>query len=175
MGARTVRLVRNGGFMTPHRAESPYDWAALLALIRAAFAGMEGRIDPPSSMHALTEAAIAEQAAMGEVWAIGGPPMACVFLTRKPGRLYIGKLAVAGTMRGRGLARVLVGVAEARARAAGLPLLELQTRVELVENHAAFAAMGFVKVAETAHPGFARPTSFTFQRAVPPAAPAPPP
>jgi ribosomal protein S18 acetylase RimI-like enzyme len=161
--------------MTLHRAESPYDWAALLALIRAAFAGMEGRIDPPSSMHALTEAAIAEQAATGEVWVVGAPPVACVFLTPKPGRLYIGKLAVAEAQRGRGLGRLLVDLAEVRARAAGLPLLELQTRVELVENHAAFAAMGFVKVGATAHPGFARPTSFTFQRAVPPFAPALPP
>jgi phosphinothricin acetyltransferase len=123
----------------------------------------------------LTEAAIAEQAATGEVWAIGAPPVACVFLTPKPGRLYIGKLAVTGAMRRRGLARRLSDLAEARARALGLPVLELQTRVELVENHAAFASMGFVKVAETAHPGFARPTSFTYRRAVPLAAPAPPP
>jgi ribosomal protein S18 acetylase RimI-like enzyme len=159
--------------MTPYRAEGPHDWAALLALIRAAFAGMEGRIDPPSSMHALTEAGIADQAATGEVWAISAPPVACVFLTARPGRLYIGKLAVAEAQRGQGFARRLVDQAEARARALGLPVLELQTRVELVENHAAFAAMGFVKVGETAHPGFARPTSFTFQRAVPPAAPAP--
>jgi ribosomal protein S18 acetylase RimI-like enzyme len=161
--------------MTPHRAEGAYDWAALLALIRAAFASMEGRIDPPSSMHALTEAAIAKHAATGEVWAVGAPTVACVFLTPKPGRLYIGKLAVAEEHRGRGLARRLIDLAEARARAMGLPVLELQTRMELVENHAAFAAMGFVKVGETAHPGFARPTSLTFQRAVPPVVPVPPP
>jgi GNAT superfamily N-acetyltransferase len=161
--------------MTPYRADSAQDWAGLLALIRAAFAGMEGRIDPPSSMHALTEAGIAQQAAEGEVWVIGAPPVACVFLTPKPGRLYIGKLAVAEAQRGQGFARRLVDQAESRARALGLPLLELQTRVELVENHAAFAAMGFAKVGETAHPGFVRATSFTFRRAVPPAAPAPPP
>lgn len=175
MQAHPVRLVPNGGRMTPHRAENPYDWAALLALIRQAFAGMEGRIDPPSSMHALTESAIAEQAAAGEVWVIGAPPLACVFLTPKPGRLYIGKLAVAEAQRGRGLGRRLIDLAEVRARAMGLPLLELQTRVELVENHAAFAAMGFAKMGETAHPGHVRPTSLTFTRAVAPAAPAPPP
>ena len=37
--------------MTPYQAVAPYDWPALLALIQAAFAGMDGRIDPPSSMH----------------------------------------------------------------------------------------------------------------------------
>ncbi len=81
--------------MTPHRASDPYDWAALLDLIRRAFAGMEGRIDPPSSMHALTPESIAAQARSGEVWVIGAPPVACVFLTPKPGALYLGKLAVA--------------------------------------------------------------------------------
>jgi ribosomal protein S18 acetylase RimI-like enzyme len=161
--------------MTPHRAEDPYDWSALLSLIRSAFAGMEGRIGPPSSMHALTEAAIAEQAATGEVWVVGVPPVACVFLTPKPGRLYIGKLAVAEALRRCGLGRRLVDMAEARARAMGLPLLELQTRVELVENHAAFGAMGFTKVCETAHAGFSRPTSLTFTRAVATSAPDPPP
>ncbi len=81
--------------MTPHRALAPYDWPALLALIRAEFSGMEGRIDPPSSMHRLTAETIAEQATKAEVWVIGTPPRACVFLTPKADALYIGKLAVA--------------------------------------------------------------------------------
>lgn len=152
--------------MTPFRAQDPFDWAALLTLIRAAFAGMEGRIDPPSSMHALTAEGIARQAAEGEVWVIGAPPVACMFLTPKPGRLYIGKLAVSDAHRGRGLARRLIELAEIRARALGLPLLELQTRIELVENHATFASLGFRQTGATAHPGFARPTSLTFARTV---------
>jgi GNAT superfamily N-acetyltransferase len=153
--------------MTPHRVSEPYDWAAVLALIRAAFAGMEGRIDPPSSMYALTEAAIAEQARGGEVWVIGAPPVACVFLTPKPGALYIGKLAVAEAARGLGHARRLIEQAEDRARALGQPALELQTRIELTENHATFRALGFTQTGATAHPGFDRPTSLTFRRAVP--------
>jgi hypothetical protein len=42
----------------------------------------------------------------------------------------------------------------------------LQTRVELVENHAAFSRMGFAKTGESAHPGYDRPTSITMRRAV---------
>jgi len=38
--------------------------------------------------------------------------------------------------------------------------------VELVENHAAFAKMGFVRTGESAHPGYDRPTSITLRRAV---------
>ncbi len=153
--------------MTPHRATDPYDWEALLTLIRTAFSGMDGRIDPPSSMHSLTARSIADQARSGEIWVIGAPPIACVFLTPKPGALYIGKLAVDEAARGKGHARHLIRTATLRARALGLPALELQTRIELTENHATFRALGFRQVGSTAHPGFDRPTSLTFRRAVP--------
>ena len=46
----------------------------------------------------------------------------------------------------------------------GKPALELQTRIELTGNHAAFRRMGFVETARTAHPGFDRPTSITFRK-----------
>jgi ribosomal protein S18 acetylase RimI-like enzyme len=153
--------------MTPQRAQDPYDWQAILSLIQTEFAGMEGRIDPPSSMHRLTAATIAAQAQAGEVWVIGTPPVACVFLTRKAEALYIGKLAVRADQRGRGLARSLITLAESRARALGLRWCELETRVELTENHATFRAMGFVETARKSHAGFARPTSITFRKSVP--------
>ncbi|MBL8563447.1 MAG: GNAT family N-acetyltransferase [Gemmobacter sp.] len=143
------------------------DPAPVLALIRAAFADMAGRIDPPSSAGALTGAEVRRQAAEGEVWLIGRAPEACVFLTPKPGALYIGKLATAEGARRRGHARALITLAEARARALGLPLLELQSRIELVENHNAFKAMGFAVVGATRHPGYRRDTSLTFRRTVP--------
>lgn len=152
--------------MDPRRLTPADDMTALMALIRRAFAGMEGRIDPPSSMHRLTLAAIADQAGAGEVWAIGQPPVACLFLTPEPDALYLHKLAVDPGAQRRGHARRLIDVAVTRAQARGLPRLRLQTRVELTENHAAFHAMGFVQTAATAHPGYDRPTSLTFERAV---------
>jgi ribosomal protein S18 acetylase RimI-like enzyme len=151
--------------MTPQRAADPALWPPILALLHQAFAYMEGRIDPPSSLRDLTPEALTKQAAVGEIWLIGAP-VACVFLTPKPGVLYVGKLAVADVCRGQGLARALMGVAEARAREMRLPALELQVRVELVENQAAFRAMGFQEVGRTAHKGYDRPTSITYRRAV---------
>lgn len=152
--------------MTPYRVRGPYDWTALLALIRGAFAYMDGVIDPPSSMHRLTVEDIARQAEAGEVWAIGVPLVACMFLTIKGDWLYLGKLAVAGDQRGKGLARGLVDCAMRRAADLGLRGVELQTRIELTANHATFAAMGFVETGRSAHAGFDRATTLTFRRAL---------
>ena len=147
------------------RATDPFDWPGVLALIQRAFAGMEGRIDPPSSLHRLTAGGIAAQARTGEIWVV--PPLqACMFLTPKDGRLYLGKLAVEPALQGRGLARQLVALAEERARALGFAILELETRVELTENHAIFRHLGFVETGRKAHPGFDRPTSITFAKRV---------
>lgn len=159
------RTVPQSGLMTPQLAKDPALWPPILALLHEAFAYMEGRIDPPSSLRDLTPEALTRQAEVGEIWIIGAP-VACVFLTPKPGALYLGKLAVADSHRCQGLARRLIDLAEDRARALRIPALELQTRVELVENQAAFLAMGFQEVGRTAHDGYDRPTSITYRRAV---------
>ncbi|MGV6847555.1 MAG: GNAT family N-acetyltransferase [Marinibacterium sp.] len=138
----------------------------VLTLIQGSFADMDGRIDPPSSMHHLTLADIRHQCRAGEVWVIGDPVVACVFLSPRKRCLYLGKLAVAGPLRKSGLARQLIDTAAARAAALGLPVLEAQSRVELSEVHRAFARMGFAETGRTAHPGFDRPTSITLQRRI---------
>lgn len=149
--------------MTPYRLDSTSDFRPVLQLVQDSFAYMDTRIDPPSSMHRLTVEDIRQQAVAGEVWVIGAPPVACMFLTNKGNCLYLGKLAAAADHRGKGLARQMVAVAAARARALDLPAVELQTRVELTENHATFAALGFSETGRTAHPGYDRPTSITFR------------
>ncbi|MCF2905026.1 GNAT family N-acetyltransferase [Octadecabacter sp. CECT 8868] len=130
--------------------------------MRAAFAGMNGRINPPSSLERMTVDDLRNPAS--EVWVLGHPVVGTVVLTPKPRVLYVGKLAVAGKRRGVG--RMLMTVAEDRARALGLEWLELQSRVELVEVHAVFKALGFVEVMRTTHEGFKQPTSITFRKAV---------
>jgi GNAT superfamily N-acetyltransferase len=144
-------------------------WDDVRALILSAFAAIDGRIDPPSSARRLTAQSMAADAAGGGAWLLAeldGALVGCVFVTPKADALYIGKLAVRPDLQGRGIARALVAAARDEARRRGLAVLELQTRVELVENHAAFGRMGFTKTAETAHPGYARPTSITMRAAV---------
>lgn len=140
------------------------DLEAALEVMRSAFAGMEGRIDPPSSLHDLTLERFTQTAAEAEVWVAGDPVAGTVVLTSKPKILYVGKLAVKD--RRKGLGRRFMRLAEERARALGKDWLELQSRVELVEVHAAFKALGFREVMRTTHKGFTRPTSITFRKKV---------
>lgn len=144
------------------------DMGPLHMLLTQAFAYMEGRIDPPSSLAVMGVDDLARLARDSEIWVIDGAegPLACVILTPRNDTLYLGKLAVANMARGQGLARALVGLSLDRARALGLPDVSLQTRMELVENHATFVALGFQMTGTTAHPGFDRPTSVSFCRAV---------
>lgn len=149
--------------LTRHR---PGDAAlpGILELIRNNFAYMDGVVDPPSSVHHLSEDVLNEIAGQAEIWSIGMPPRACMILTPEPHALYIGKLCVAEAARSQGLARHLIEHATERAKALKLPALELQTRVELTANHAAFAALGFAEINRTAHAGYNQPTSLTFRK-----------
>ncbi len=149
--------------MQPVLATDPYDWPGLLALIARAFAGMEGRIDPPSSLHRLTPQGLATS---GEVWVLGKPAVACMVLKPVEGALYLGKLAVEPVLQGRGLGRLMVARAEDRAREMGLARLELETRVELSENHRFYLGLGFAEVGRSAHEGFERPTSARYSKRV---------
>lgn len=151
---------------TLHQMTPDEDFSALYTLLRRAFAYMEGRIDPPSSMASMTVSDLRDAARKHEVWVIeeSNRPIASMILTPKPDTLYLGKLATSPTHRQEGLARELLQHAETRARALGLGSITLQTRIELIENHATFRAMGFTQIGETAHPGFDHPTSLTYRK-----------
>lgn len=155
------------GVIIPERCSVDDDRIpAILSLIQGAFAYMDDRIDPPSSMKKLTLKDIGKQCTTGEVWIVGSPLQACVFLRNNCGRMYLGKLAVQDHSRRQGLARRLVQLAEERAHSKGLQELELEVRIELVENHRAFEAFGFKKISEGAHEGYDRPTFITMRKAV---------
>jgi predicted GNAT superfamily acetyltransferase len=96
----------------------------------------------------------------------GQEVIGCAFAALRTDCVYVGKVAVAQPARGKGVARAMLAAAEVLAREHSRRLLEVQTRVELVENHATFRALGFEKVGETAHPGYNRRTSITMRKQV---------
>ena len=119
----------------------------LLDLILRAFASMDGVIDPPSSAHRLTPQSLRDKCAaeIAIVALRGERPVGCVFLAERADHVYLGKLAVDPACQGKGLGGLLMREAETVAIAAGKPLIELQTRVELTANQATFAKLGFVE------------------------------
>lgn len=170
MGVEGVKIEVKGSFSGdlcgPVFVAGPdYDFAALRDLILRNFAYMEGRIDPPSSMNAMSVADLAALDAMLVIEA-SGKPVACLAAVVKPDCLYVGRLAVDTQYCGQGLARRLLDAAEAMAVTKGIVEMELGSRVELTENHALFLKMGFEKVRDQSHPGYDRPTSFWFRKKV---------
>lgn len=141
------------------------DWERVRTLILDAFAYMDARIDPPSSALRLTPEVMRRDAEEGALLLAdhAGDLVGCVFAKAKGDALYLGKLAVRPGLQGAGIGRRLVEAAREEARRLGLKALELQTRIELTENHAAFGRLGFIKIAETAHAGYDRPTSITMR------------
>ncbi len=163
-------------------------WDEVLDLILTSFAYMNGRIDPPSSALTLTAEALAEKAEAEIGYVVleeqfqercdavfrpengnvleGETLLGCVFLRPEPNCLYVGKLAVAPAAQGRGVGRRLMAVAEETARGLNLPELRLDVRIELTGNQAVFAAWGFEKTAERAHPGYDRITQIEMRKSV---------
>jgi len=146
------------------------DWQALLDLVQKAYAYMEARIDPPSSMHKLTFSSI-EQKAKDENLILAfeeNQLVGCAFVKEQSDSFYIGKLAVSRERQGKGIGQVIIKSCISFAAKHGKPYLELESRVELIENHAFFEIMGFTKTGENAHEGYSRPTSYTFRRVAAP-------
>ena len=148
------------------------DWPQLVALIRDSFAYMDSRIDPPSSLEKMgIDEFMAKAAEETLILAEEDQRIiGCAFAALRDDCVYVGKVAVAHSARGKGVARAMFAAAEALARKHARKFIELQTRVELIENHATFAALGFQKVAESAHPGYDRPTSIIMRKPVSPIA-----
>lgn len=151
------------------RADDDFDdWEGLHALLVRAFAYMEGRIDPPSSLNRMTMDTLREKASAETLLLArdGETLVGCGYLRDDGATLYLGKFAVDQAYRRRGVLRAMFDLAEEIARKEGKTALELQTRIELVENHATFAALGFVKSGEEAHAGYNRPTSIWMRKAL---------
>ena len=152
--------------LTWYEPDDGFDrWGQVHALLLDSFAFMDGVIDPPSSLHRMQVDDLRQSAGR---WLLLGQEnlQGCAALSPHVDVLYLGKIAIASELRGRGYLADLVASAENIARSAGIARLQLQTRVELAQNQRAFARVGFTEIGRTAHPGFDRPTSVTMERAL---------
>jgi len=141
-------------------------WDELLALILRAFAYMDGVIDPPSSAHLLSPEGLRHKAGQETAFLAveNGQIAGCVFALERATDFHVGKLAVEPGLQGRGIGGRLMRTVEDFARRRGKIAIELQTRIELTANHAAFARLGFRETERTAHEGYNRPTSITMRK-----------
>ena len=141
-------------------------WTKLLELLHAAFAYQNDRIDPPSSLHKLDAESLAQKAGEENLFLAveDGELLGCAFAKVNPSCVHVGKVAVWPGRQGQGIGRLLMHAVEGFARGTGKPAMELDTRVELVENHKTFAAFGFVKTADRSHAGYTRTTFITMQK-----------
>ena len=141
-------------------------WDRLLELLREAFAYQEHRIDPPSSVSALNAGLLAEKSSREHLFlaTVASELVGCVFAIDRPPLLHVSKLAVWPHLQGRGIGRRLMSAVEVFARESGRTILELETRIELTENHRTFESLGFNKVSEHAHEGFDHATYIRMRR-----------
>lgn len=147
--------------MTPSiRPAVPGDAQAIVALIRAAFTPLIGRLDPAPGALRETPATIGAELAAhrGLVAEIGGAVIGSALLKHWEDGLYLGRLAVAPSAQGRGVARALLAAAERQARDLGYDRMILRVRLAMTENRRLFSKAGFVETGLMAHEGYAEPT-----------------
>lgn len=130
------------------RPARPDEGAEITALVRAAFARYVPRIGAEPAPMGLDWAACITA---GEVFAIDGADGALAAVARlvpEADALLVDTVAVREGLRGTGLGRALIDLAEAQARARGLPRLRLYTNVLMHENRALYARLGFMATTE---------------------------
>jgi predicted N-acetyltransferase YhbS len=166
IGAYGVRASMTLAF----RLLDPSDAEAAAALIRAAFAAQDAVTDPPSSaLKETAEIVLAKLAAGGGVAALaGGELVALALFQPDTDALYIGRLAVAPSRRGQGLAGRLLALCEDEARLRNFARTRLRVRLDLDGNRRLFERRGYRETAQLAHPGYERPTFAVMEKPLSP-------
>ncbi|MBL1241131.1 MAG: GNAT family N-acetyltransferase [OCS116 cluster bacterium] len=144
------------------------NWLSLHKLLTDCFAYMDQMIDPPSSLRRMTADGLREKAAKENLLVVydADQLIGCAYFDIRPDVIYVGKVAIAQSHRGRGIAYRVFAIADNLARDNDKKWLELETRIELIDNHQAFGKMGFVTTAKNSHAGYDHPTSITMRRTV---------
>ncbi len=136
-------------------------------LVRA-FSEYEGRLDPPSGVHAETIDSVKDRVNEGGalICEAGGVVAGCVFYAPQAGYLYVGRLAVVPEYRRRGIGDLLLQAAERRAAEFGLSHVRLGVRLALGTLRAYYEARGYVPNAFRSHAGYTEATYVEMEKAL---------
>jgi ribosomal protein S18 acetylase RimI-like enzyme len=137
------------------RPGAPGDAAAVLRLVRAAFAKYTPRIGrEPYPMGVDYAVPIAR----GHCWIAEGAdgPAGALVLVPEDGYLHLETIAVDPEQQGRGVGGRLLAFAEERARAAGLAEVRLYTNEKMTGNLAFYARHGYRETHRDVQQGFRR-------------------
>lgn len=129
---------------------------------------MDELVDPPSSLHKMTADSLRKKADNETLLLVFDAEslIACAFFDIRKDVIYVSKIAVAPSHRGRRIAHKIFNIADNLARNNAKKWLELETRIELIDNKQAFGKMGFITTAKNSHAGYDRPTSITMRRKI---------
>lgn len=137
------------------------DVAAVVALVQSAYRGdasragwtteadlLDGQRADDEMVRALLSAPGSTVLVLDGAPGDGGPLACCHVQERADGSCYVGMLAVRPDAQARGLGRVMLGAAEARARAAGADRLEMTVIAQRAELIAWYERLGFADTGE---------------------------
>ena len=148
------------------REATTADIPTLLALVHTAFAEYQGQLDPPSGAHNETAETLSEALHSGSagVACLDSEIVGCVFYSPKDQYLYIGRLSVLPASRRFGVGKGLMRYAEQRARDLGFRRVQIGVRIALPHLHAYYESLGYTRVRDEAHRGYARPTYIVMEK-----------
>lgn len=147
---------------TAPRPATPDDVPAVLALVQSAYRGdasragwtteadlLDGQRADDEMVRSLLDAPGSTLLVLDDGPVGGGSLLACCHVQeRADGSCYVGMLAVRPDAQGRGLGRVMLGAAEARARATGAHRLEMTVIAQRAELIAWYERLGFADTGE---------------------------
>ena len=138
------------------RRATPTDAAWLASVATASYLPYVERMD--GQRPAPMDADYAESIARDVVWVaeVGGHIGGFLVLVDQPDSTLLENVAVDPEWQGRGIGRLLIGIAEDHAKATGKGAVRLYTNAAMRENRGLYAHLGYAEVDRRVEDGFDR-------------------
>jgi ribosomal protein S18 acetylase RimI-like enzyme len=138
------------------RTATPADLADIERIIADAFTPYIGRIGRAPAPMTADYARLVRDTEDVHVVLVDGDSVGVLVTADEPDHVFVDTIAVSPAHLGRGFGRILLDVAEARARARGCAEVRLYTNAAMTENLALYPHLGYVEVGRRVDDGFQR-------------------